>query len=294
MGFDALRTDSQSTSTRPSRTVESRDTSSQHRRQRSKIDLDLRCLLYNFIMTSLDALLPQLQGLVNAGNVEGGKKVLSQVKVAILSAPTGSESKAATALELGVLLSVADGDLTGLSRNVALLLPYYSAGVVTPQKNHVLGLHLMHLLVEHQLSEFHSLLEVISEADAATPFISFPIGIERQMMVGMYDEVLAKAIPHASYQFFLDHLQQTVRDSIADGIEVGYQSLALTDAAKMMKLSSVEELMAYIQEFRDDWIVEGDRLAFQPATTTLQASDIAAQEWIKQSLQYATELERII
>jgi 26S proteasome regulatory subunit N12 len=245
-------------------------------------------------MTSLDALLPQLQGLVNAGNVEGGKKVLSQVKVAILSAPTGSESKAATALELGVLLSVADGDLTGLSRNVALLLPYYSAGVVTPQKNHVLGLHLMHLLVEHQLSEFHSLLEVISEADAATPFISFPIGIERQMMVGMYDEVLAKAIPHASYQFFLDHLQQTVRDSIADGIEVGYQSLALTDAAKMMKLSSVEELMAYIQEFRDDWIVEGDRLAFQPATTTLQASDIAAQEWIKQSLQYATELERII
>ena len=245
-------------------------------------------------MSSLDSLLSQLQGFVDAGNIEQGKKVLGQIKVAILSAPAGSEAKAATALELGVLLSVADGDLTSLSRNMALLMPYYTAGVVTPQKNHVLGLHLMHLLVEHQLSEFHSLLEVITEEDASSPFISFPIGMERQMMVGMYDEVLARDIPHPSYQFFLDHLQQTVRDSIADGIEVAYQSLALKDAAKMMKFSSADELTAYMQEFRDDWIVEGDRLTFQPATTTLQASDIAAQEWIKQSLQYATELERII
>ena len=245
-------------------------------------------------MSSLGALLSQLQGFVDAGNVEQGKKILRQIKVAILSAPAGSEVQAATALELGVLLSVADGDLTSLSRNMALLLPYYTAGIETPQKNHVLGLHLMHLLVEHQLSEFHSLLEVITEEDASSPFISFPIGIERQMMVGMYDEVMSKDIPHASYQFFLDHLQLTVRDSIADGIEVAYQSLALADAAKMMKFNSVDELMAYIQEFRDDWIIEGDRLAFQPATTTLQASDIAAKEWIKQSLQYATELERII
>lgn len=244
--------------------------------------------------SSLDTLLPQLQGFVDAGNIEAGKKVLGQVKLAILSASAGSEVKAATALELGVLLSVADGDLTSLSRNMALLLPYYSAGVVTPQKNHVLGLHMMHLLVDHQLSEFHSLLEVISEEDAASSFISFPIGIERQMMVGMYGDVLALDIPHASYKFFLDHLQQTVRDSIADGIEVGYQSLALSDAAQMMKFSSIDELTAYIQEFRDDWIIEGNRLTFQPATTTLQASDIAAQEWIKQSLQYATELERII
>lgn len=245
-------------------------------------------------MSSLDSLVSELQGYVDAGNVEEGKKTLGKVKVAILSAPAGSEPQAATALELGVLLSVADGDLTGLSRNMALLMPYYSAGVATPQKSHVLGLHLMHLLVDHQLSEFHSLLEVISEEDASSPFISFPIGIERQMMVGMYDEVLARDIPHASYRFFLDHLQQTVRDSIADGIEVAYQSLALSDATKMMKFNSVDELSAYIQEFRDDWIIEGDRLAFQPATTTLQASDIAANEWIKQSLQYATELERII
>ena len=245
-------------------------------------------------MSSLDSLLSQLQGAVDAGNVEQGKKLLGKAKVAILSAPAGAEVQAATCLELGVLLSVADGDLTSLSRNMAMLLPFYTSGVVTPQKNHVLGLHLMHLLVEHQLSEFHSLLEVIAEQDASSPFISFPIGIERQMMVGMYDEVLNRDIPHPSYQFFLDHLQQTVRDSIADGIEVAYESLALQDAAKMMKFATVNELNEYIQEFRDDWIIEGDSLTFQPATTTLQASDIAAKDWIKQSLQYATELERII
>jgi 26S proteasome regulatory subunit N12 len=152
----------------------------------------------------------------------------------------------------------------------------------------------MHLLVEHRLAEFHSLLEVVTEQEASIPFISFPVGLERQMMVGMYEEVLSGTIPDASYQFFVDHLQQTVRDSIADGMEVSYQSLALKDAASMMKFGSVEELLTYIQDFRDDWIIEGDRLAFQPVNTTAQVSDIAAQEWIQQSLQYATEMERIV
>jgi 26S proteasome regulatory subunit N12 len=255
---------------------------------------------------SLEALLQQLQSLVDAGNVQEGKKVLSHIKIAILSAPPGSETLAATALELGVLLSVADestgGDLTSLSRHMALLLPYYGSSgpnVITsstPRKAHVLGLHLMHLLVEHRLAEFHSLLEeyVTDEGLSSSPFISFPVGLERQLMVGMYEEVLSGMIPDPSYQFFVDHLQQTVRDSIADGMEVSYQSLSLKDAASMMKFATIDELLQYIQDFRDDWIIEGDRLAFSPVNTTVQASDINAQEWIQQSLQYATEMERIV
>jgi 26S proteasome regulatory subunit N12 len=258
---------------------------------------------------SLESLVQQLTSLVQAGgNVDEGKKLLAQCKIAILSSPStsGCETLAATALELGVLLSVADNnDLVALSRHMALLLPYYAAmadGAVvppSPKKAHVLGLHLMHLLVEHRLAEFHSLLEVVTDADASSPFIAFAVGLERQLMVGMYDEVLSaittSVLPDPSYKVFVDELQQTVRDSIADGMEVAYTSLSLQDAAKMMKFNTIDDLLTYIQDYRDDWIIEnGDRLAFQPANTTLQASDINAQEWIQQSLQYATEMERII
>ena len=46
------------------------------------------------------------------------------------------------------------------------------------------------------------------------------------------EKLLAGTIPDASYQFFMDHLLQTVRDSIADCIEVSYQTLKLEAAAK--------------------------------------------------------------
>lgn len=57
----------------------------------------------------------------------------------------------ASALELGVLLSVAEEDLDAFARNVAQLKSYYaslssfSSGSTTPKKCHILGLNLMYL-----------------------------------------------------------------------------------------------------------------------------------------------------
>ncbi|KAL7559888.1 hypothetical protein ACA910_005385 [Epithemia clementina (nom. ined.)] len=269
--------------------------------------------------TNLEELVSKLESCVTAGDIEGGKTVLNKAKVALLTSDNALLT--AQALECGVLLSLAEGDLEAFSRHMSLLLPYYMRDDVhnnstttssssSSRKNHILGLHLMHLLVEHRLAEFHSVLEVISERDASTsPFLSFPIGLERQLMVGMYDEIFQTPIPHASYQFFVDHyLQQTVRDSIADGMEVAFQSLTLQDAAQMMKFDTIAELKEYIQEYRDDWIIESSssdsnamesdetqqKIMFSPVETTLTASDIAANDWIQQSLQYAMEMERIV
>ena len=265
-------------------------------------------------MSNIPELLSKLEASVTAGDVEGGKTVLNQAKVALLTTSSASDDQTIQALECGVLLSLAEGDLDAFSRHMTLLMSQYMSSslstVSSPRKHHILGLHLMHLLVEHRLAEFHSVLEVISEQDASTsPFLSFPIGLERQLMVGMYDEIFQNPIPHASYQFFVDHyLQQTVRDSIADGMEVAYQSLSLTEAAKMMKFDTVDQLKEYIQEYRDDWIIEEDdsaaqgdmvtdatqKITFSPVETTLNATDIAANDWIQQSLQYAAEMERIV
>ena len=216
----------------------------------------------------------------------------------------GSEESvklAASALEIGVLLSVADEDLDSFARNVTQLKAYYSAlnsAATTPKKCHILGLNLMYLLVENNLSEFHAELELLSSEEASTPFISFPINLERQLMVGSYDEVLNAGthVPDPSYMLFMSNLLQTVRDSIADCVEVSYKTMKIADATSMMKFESENELFEYVQECRDDWIVDNQssELCFQPPSAGAKASDIPSEKLIAQTLSYATELERIV
>jgi len=258
-------------------------------------------------MTDPKALINNLSAALQASDITSGKSALNQLKIWMLEislqdSPPESISLAATALELGALLSAADDDLDAFARNISQLKPYYDALsassilVKTERKCHVLGLNLMHLLVDNRLSEFHAELELLSEEEAGTPFVSFPITLERQLMVGSYDEVLnaGRSVPDPSYNFFMENLMETVRDSIADCVEVTYKSLKLTDAVTMMKLDSVEELQEYVQDKRDDWLVEGDMLTFQPPPVGSKAADIPSMKLISQSLSYATELERIV
>uniref|UniRef100_A0A7S2R780 PCI domain-containing protein n=1 Tax=Eucampia antarctica TaxID=49252 RepID=A0A7S2R780_9STRA len=255
-------------------------------------------------MSSIDnakAILNDLNAKVQAGDVEGGKSALAQIKILMLDFPTGSAASeiAASALEFGVLLSVADEDLDAFARNVSQLKSYYAvipAASASSKKYHILGLNLMYLLVENRLSEFHAELELLTPSEASAPHVSFPINLERQLMVGLYDEVLnaGKHVPDPSYDFFMDNLLQTVRDSIADCLEVSYKTMSIADAASMMKFDTTEDLTEYIEECRDDWIVEGGALCFQPPQIGSKATDIPSMKLMQQSLSYATELERIV
>jgi 26S proteasome regulatory subunit N12 len=249
-------------------------------------------------LESATPLLSDLKAKFQAGDVLGGKETLSKLKILLLDFPAGSQPHwqiATEALELGVLLTVADGDLDAFARNVAQLKPYYAAALMkSPRKCHVLGLNLMHLLVDNRLSEFHAELELLTEEEASNPFVSFPINLERQLMVGIYDEVLNVTVPDPSYQFFVDNLLQTVRDSIADCVEVSYKVMKVADAMTMMKFNTQQELFEYVEECRDDWIVQGDTLCFQPPPSGSKASDIPSMKLIAQSLSYATEMERIV
>mmetsp|Transcript_3574 Transcript_3574/g.7102 ORF Transcript_3574/g.7102 Transcript_3574/m.7102 type:complete len:259 (+) Transcript_3574:53-829(+) len=258
-------------------------------------------------MADPKSLIDTLSQQVQASDIDGGKGTLTKLKIWMLeiSGPNATQESitlAATALELGVLLSVVDEDLDAFARNLSQLKPYYAAlssfasSPATDRKCHVLGLNLMHLLVDNRLSEFHAELELLTENEANTPYVSFPITLERQLMVGSYDEVLnaGSHVPDPSYGFFMDNLLETVRDSIADCVEVAYKSMKLTDAVTMMKFESTEELEEYINEKREDWIVEGGMLTFQPPPAGSKAVDIPSMNLIAQSLSYATELERIV
>ena len=205
-----------------------------------------------------------------------------------------------SALEMGVLLSVADGNLKDFERNVSQLKPYYSFVTSTSdptKKCHILGLNLMHLLVENELAEFHAELEVLSPEEAATSFISFPINLERQLMVGSYDEVINAGvnIPDPSYTLFMESLLMTVRESIADCMEVSYKTMKLDDAHKMLNLDKDMPVNEYAFMCREDWIIsKQEELCFQPSELGFKASDIPNETMIRQNLGYATELERIV
>jgi 26S proteasome regulatory subunit N12 len=240
-------------------------------------------------MSNVSVLIQQLEALVQARNIDQSKQTLNQLKIALLHGASPIES--AYALELGVLLSVIEGDLDAFARNMAQLQPHYKSGVSTPRKALITGLNLMHLLVENRLAEFHAQLELLSDEEASDPLTSFPIALERKLMVGIYDEV--GQIPDPSYQLFMDHLLQTIRQSIADCMETAYQELPLEDAANLLKLSSKQELLDYVATEREDWIMEPGKVTFAPPTTHA-ASDIPSMDWIQQSLTYATEMERII
>jgi 26S proteasome regulatory subunit N12 len=251
-------------------------------------------------------LIADLKAKFEAGDVDGGKATLNQLKILILDFDPQSPPQwtiATEALELGILLAVADGDMDAFARNVAQLKPYYAIAAASPSSNsdyhsprkcHILGLNLMHLLVDNRLSEFHAELELLTEEEAIHPFVNFPINLERQLMVGIYDEVLNVSVPDSSYQFFVDNLLQTVRDSIADCVEVSYKVMKIKDAMTMMKCETQQELLDYVAECRDDWIVENDTLCFQPPPSGSKASDIPSMKLIAQSLSYATEMERIV
>lgn len=262
-------------------------------------------------------LLSELKAKFNDGDVVGGKETLSKLKIAMLDFPDGSDPKymqiSVEGLEIGILMMVDDGDLDSFVRNVAQIKPLYAAlgssssssstttgggasTTTTSRKRHILGLNLMNLLIDNRLSEFHAELELLTGEESRDPFVTFPINLERQLMVGMYDEVLNVKVPHPSYQFFVDNLLQTVRDSIADCVEVTYKTMKIIDAMTMMKFESQKELLAYIEEFRDDWIVNDSTstLCFQAPPTDSKAADIPSIKMIHQTLSYATEMERIV
>mmetsp|Transcript_42992 Transcript_42992/g.84503 ORF Transcript_42992/g.84503 Transcript_42992/m.84503 type:complete len:268 (+) Transcript_42992:108-911(+) len=238
-----------------------------------------------------------------------GHDALTALKICLISFPslnglpstTAVEERvlAIDALESGAILCVKSGDAEGLQRAFAQLRPLYRPGDATDRRATVSGLYLTHLLVNDRLSEFHSEFERLPAGALDDPHVSFPVMLERQLMVGSYDAVLSSSA-HAPdpelYAPLLSHLTRTVRDAIADGVEVSYMSMGFDEAVSMMKFGSVKELLEYVEEFHGDWIVDESekKICFQPPEVGRRASDIPSFGVIKNMLNYATELERIV
>ncbi len=99
-------------------------------------------------------------------------------------------------LETAVALSVRAGDGAAFERNVAQLQPYY--GSRTPAEEtpaqadarlHLVGLHLLHLLVGANLASFHCQVERLGDQERSSRYVAFPLRLDTYMQEGSYNKV---------------------------------------------------------------------------------------------------------
>jgi len=254
----------------------------------------------------------EYDGQGNSSSHQKCQKLFSQLKILLvqfkLSPPFPKEKGAFLSVkkhltfaretyELGAFLSVAQKDESSFERYVAFLKTYYNDYKdFLPEsewKWPILGLHLMALLAQNRIADFHTELELVPhERQTGSHHILFPIELERWLMEGSYNKVLSARsnIPLPSFKFFMDKLMVTVREKMASCIEQAYETFPVDQVAKMLGFGKNS------QEFKDyckdrNW--EGtDEISFNQGKN--ENLDIPAKDTIRQALLYASELERIV
>jgi len=231
----------------------------------------------------------QSQFFQDSPNIPECQAILSKLKILLIDfqlvPPFTSESKkqlllARETLELGVLLSITCEDATAFERHVNQVKPYYYdySHLLPPseRKWQTLGLLLLHLLSQNRMGEFHTELELIPLADQKSLYIDFPIQLEKRLMEGTYNKVLLanKDMPLPTYSFFMNKLANTMREKIAE-FEATVYKKGPGEEAKRTEAKEVSQLTT-------------DEGSSSTSFTT------PSHKLIRETLLYATELERII
>jgi len=235
------------------------------------------------------------------------KLKLETAKLSYPSSPLSPEQEKQHAvlireiLEYGALLSVLLKDIPSFERYISQLKTYYfdSAHKLPPSSRQymIIGLNLLHLLAKNKLDEFHTELELIPLEQFQDVYIKHPVQLEQYMMEGTYNKVVKAKdlVPTPYYAYFMDLLMGTVRNEIADCIEKAYTNLTVADAQKLLDFSNADQMRNYAKE--RSWAFtktnQGEVLSFASKQDE-DSKDIPSMKLIKQQLQYARELERII
>jgi len=227
--------------------------------------------------------------------------VVTSIKIALLDVNENPQAAllGQRALEYAVLAAARRCDKPAFQRHVAQLKASYADPQLATQsqkRRMILGLHLLFLVCEHRLAEFHSELELLSKTDLDCAEVQFSAQLERALVVGTYERVLAarNSTPDAeAYGPFMELLVDTVRQTIAECAAAAYESLSITAFAKMLMLSSDADLRAFAQASHPEWVLAEGRVVFA-APVTAKSERVPAIRLVKENLAYATELERIV
>ncbi|GAM29147.1 hypothetical protein SAMD00019534_123230 [Acytostelium subglobosum LB1] len=232
--------------------------------------------------------------------------LLAQLKIALIQLATPSQTEhndqvlkecvlARDILESAALYTVKQRDIKAFDRYYSQLTPYYNdyKKFIQPsaQQYSIIGLNLMKLLATNQTARFHADLELIPSDLHTNQFIRFPLLVEKSISEGSYQKVLVcrSQAPSEYYGIFVDLLSDTMKEDIANCIEKSFKYLTVTEAQKVLQINSVDQLNQYVQ--KRGWKVQGDRILFDSGPAQVEIPSI---QLIRQTLQYAKELERIV
>lgn len=116
-------------------------------------------------------------------------------------------------------------------------------------------------------------------------------------MEGSYNKVfLAKSqVPSPYYTFFIDVLLNTIRIEVASCLEQAFDSVAVTDAVRLLFLNNLEDLKKFLSSRQ--WVLssDGHSISFPTSKDMNQlTSKVASQQIASQIVEYAVELEKIV
>ena len=123
--------------------------------------------------------------------------------------------------------------------------------------------------------------------------------MESYFVEGSYNKILnsKQNVPLQSYQFFIDKFVDAIRYEVARSAERAYESLSMKDMAQIFMIKDQAELDLFIQQnHKKDgvaWEVNADKRVYFSAEKK-DKKEIPAVKMINLSLDYATELNRII
>ncbi|EDV20279.1 expressed hypothetical protein [Trichoplax adhaerens] len=206
-------------------------------------------------------------------------------------------------LEIGAQWSIAKKDIQSFQRYMTQLKPYYiDYSDILPESPYMyqlLGLNLLALLAENRLAEFHIELELLPPSEIySNIYIKHPTTIEQYLMEGSYNKVfLARGnVPAESYNFFMDILVNTMRDSIADCAEKAYKTLLFKEAGRIFFFDNQRELEEYTE--KRGWKTDPSKTYY-----TLRENDenheadvftVNTNKISGYLLEYAREMEKIV
>ncbi|WVF72262.1 hypothetical protein IAT40_007074 [Kwoniella sp. CBS 6097] len=187
-------------------------------------------------------------------------------------------------LEIGAFHALRQGNLKSYAAYNFALQPFYSnlesESIIpaSPNRPITLGLHLLALLSEGLLTEFHTLLETLKVEQLNDVFVRLPVDLERWLMEGAYNKVYRARdrVPREEFGFLLERLMGTVRGQIAATIESSYPSLPLSSAATLLffKAGETSALTSFANE--RGWVLSPSTQTFTFPNSTRPDIALAA------------------
>ncbi|GAW80698.1 26S proteasome regulatory subunit RPN12 [Plasmodium gonderi] len=253
-------------------------------------------------------------------NIEKCKEILTRLKLVLIHLPSADPLVpiakkdinelllAREILEKGVIISIMDKDIKAFTIYIAqLFLYYFDFQTIIPKSNKqngILGVYLLYLLSSNLIGDFHMTLEIISIEDQNHDYIKYVLELEQHIMDGYFYDVLTKKddIPLYLYSLFMERLYNTIRFKLADCIFASSNCISSIHACQLLKFVDENDLYQFIREYNETktsqgesnliWEVRNQKIFFNNQTVSVH--ELPSLEILKNTIGYATELERIV